>query len=84
MTLCRATNSRFMSIQWSCFCFCCFPQGFGLWLGLPLVGVLAVASVLGKFFWQLCLAASEKSLWQETASVLANLFGGGVSGVCMR
>lgn len=55
--------------------------GFGLWLGLPLAGVLAVASVLGR----LCLAASEKPLWQETASVLANLFGGGVSGsVCDR
>lgn len=24
--------------------------GFGLWLGLPLVGVLAVASVLGEIF----------------------------------
>lgn len=55
--------------------------GFGLWLGLPLAGVLAVASVLGR----LCLAASEKSLWQEKASVLANFFGGGVSGsVCDR
>ena len=55
--------------------------GFGLWLGLPLAGVLAVASALGR----LCLAASEKSLWQEKASVLANFFGGGVSGsVCDR
>ena len=56
--------------------------GFGLWLGLPLAGVLAVASVLGEIFlwggfvWLLL----KKSLWQETASVLANFFGGGVSG----
>ncbi|HBD87897.1 MAG TPA: 5-formyltetrahydrofolate cyclo-ligase [Tyzzerella sp.] len=38
-------------------------------------------SALGR----LCLVASEKSLWQETASVLANFFGGGVFGsVCDR
>mgnify|MGYP002239808994 CR=1 FL=1 len=61
--------------------------GFGLWLGLPLAGVLAVASVLGEnsALGRLCLDASEKSLWQEKASVLANFFGGGVSGsVCDR
>ena len=50
MTLRRATNSRFMSIQRSCFCFLLLSAGlgFGLWLGLPLAGVLAVASVLGE------------------------------------
>ena len=51
LTLHRVTNSRFMRIQRSCFCFCCFPQGLALVCGLVcrLQACLRLLLFWGKF-----------------------------------
>ena len=48
----QGNNSRFMSIQRNCFCFCCFPQGLALVCGLVcrLQACLRLLLFWGKFF----------------------------------